>query len=72
MRLVPARSAPVYVHQLHTKATTFGSKAAARPAFSAVASFALLASLLIVLHAPRARAARSFECSANYSALIAA
>src|SRR5512133_1068639 len=27
-RLVPARSAPVYVHQLQTNATTFGSKAA--------------------------------------------
>src|SRR5512138_3729288 len=27
-RLVPARSAPVYVHQLQTKATTFGSNAA--------------------------------------------
>src|SRR5512138_3125432 len=28
-RLVPARSAPVYVHQLQTKATTFGSNVAA-------------------------------------------
>src|SRR5512141_1053947 len=28
-RLVPARSAPVYVHQLQTNATTFGSNAAA-------------------------------------------
>src|SRR5512142_1416605 len=27
-RLVPARSAPVYVHQLQTNATTFGSNAA--------------------------------------------
>src|SRR5512138_3398485 len=27
-RLVPARSAPVYVHQLQTKATTFGEKGA--------------------------------------------
>jgi len=26
MRLVPVKSAPAYVHQLHTKATTFGSK----------------------------------------------
>src|SRR5271157_6099441 len=28
MRLVPVRSAPVYVHQLHTNATIFGSNSA--------------------------------------------